>query len=636
MDIGSFKDTRHDWKPSYLKTMPSLCISDQQKQYARHSHRKLDLTGEMIFGTAPLAYKGMNTKIHYYKRDKSPQIIVSKLFTLNSVYQHHHAQQHLDSPRRRSFSSINSDRSSFMANSSLCEDNVSEQSSDDDHFSISSSIYPPVVGLCQSTKRTRRFSQTNMENGSFSPTPLPTPRLSSHDNPVRLTSRSVKFAVAIVITLEEKNVTLYDFIFSHFALIENRLHQLQAVAFRQLYQHFKSHPPPQQLQPRKRSSGIFLSSNAFQNDSVLIDAANHFKQAFYDLYTTPRIQEPLWLNRTTFPHKKSEYDMSLMKELMFLVHQFNNKAHNHFISTLLTGVLMHHLSWVHTVAPPEAENNAGCHHGNYDPLWAQLSDLYGFIGTPSRVTRTLVVGLRPSIVRRILYILSYFIRCNEVFENTETRTKQTNQSIPTSASTESIFSREVLDDAYSEHRFEDRIVKHLTGGIESIAIPPGHSHHSIYPSSSMDSSSLKSSSKWLSDTDERSWSPDPCTILSSSPSSIGGEMPSSIVPTECYYVPMPKSTITHMEPDITAIPISEQETDVKSIIPSHCLFSKSYGRSLMASYSDTYKSDFVLLGVPTLPPLSVLDADLKSTLEQFTLSDSVYESSCLVIDANNL
>ena len=124
----------------------------------------------------------MNTKIHYYKRDKSPQIIVSKLFTLNSVYQHHHAQQHLDSPRRRSFSSINSDRSSFMANSSLCEDNVSEQSSDDDHFSISSSIYPPVVGLCQSTKRTRRFSQTNMENGSFSPTPLPTPRLSSHDN----------------------------------------------------------------------------------------------------------------------------------------------------------------------------------------------------------------------------------------------------------------------------------------------------------------------------------------------------------------------------------------------------------------------------------------------------------------------
>ncbi|RCH80130.1 Folliculin-interacting protein 1, partial [Rhizopus stolonifer] len=252
MELGSFKDTRHDWRPSYMRAMPSLSISDQQKNHARLNHRKLDLTGEMIFGTAPLAYKGMNTKIHYYKREKNPQIIVSKLFTLNNIYQ----QQHTDASRRRSFSSVNSDRStaSFIANSSLCEDNVSEQSSDDDHFSVSSSIYPPVLGLHQSTKRTRRFSQTNMENGSFSPTPLPTPRLSNLESPARHTSRSVKFAIAIIITLEDKNETLYDFIFSHFALIENRLHQLQA------------------------------------NDSVLIDAVNQFKKSFFDLYTTPRIQ----------------------------------------------------------------------------------------------------------------------------------------------------------------------------------------------------------------------------------------------------------------------------------------------------------------------------------------------------------
>lgn len=58
---------------------------------------------------------------------------------------------------------------------------------------------------------------------------------------------------------------------------------------------------------------------------------------------------------STFPQKKSEYDTSLIKELMQLIQQFDNKAHNYFISTLLTGVLMHHLSWVHTVAPPEAD-----------------------------------------------------------------------------------------------------------------------------------------------------------------------------------------------------------------------------------------------------------------------------------------
>lgn len=31
LELGSFKDQRHDWRPSYMRTMPSLSISDQQK-----------------------------------------------------------------------------------------------------------------------------------------------------------------------------------------------------------------------------------------------------------------------------------------------------------------------------------------------------------------------------------------------------------------------------------------------------------------------------------------------------------------------------------------------------------------------------------------------------------------------------
>lgn len=110
---------------------------------------------------------------------------------------------------------------------------------------------------------------------------------------MRQSSRSVKFAVAIIITLEDKNETLYDFIFSHFALIENRLHQLQSIAFKQLYQYYKNHPPPPthaHLQPRKRSSAIFLNQNTFQQDPILIEAAKQFRTSFFDLYETPRIQ----------------------------------------------------------------------------------------------------------------------------------------------------------------------------------------------------------------------------------------------------------------------------------------------------------------------------------------------------------
>lgn len=110
-----------------------------------------------------------------------------------------------------------------------------------------------------------------------------------------------------------------------------------------------------------------------------------------------------------------------------------------------------------------------------------------------------------------------------------------------------------------------------------------------------------------------------------------------------------------MEPDITQRQQQQTEDDIphsKSTSTSNTasttattsnsstridrLYAKSYGRSLMASYCDTYKSDFALMGIPTLPPTSVLDADLRSTLEQFTLSDSVLEASCLIIDTNNL
>lgn len=145
----------------------------------------------MIFGTAPLAYKGMNTKVHYYKRDKNPQIVISKLFTLNN-YQSPSSHHTSDSIRRASFSSINSDRStaSFLANSSLGEDNTSEQSSDDDHYSHS--YYQPVF---ISTKRSRKFAQTNMENGLFNPTPLPTTRISAIEN-VRWAIRFVSLSMA--------------------------------------------------------------------------------------------------------------------------------------------------------------------------------------------------------------------------------------------------------------------------------------------------------------------------------------------------------------------------------------------------------------------------------------------------------
>ena len=138
----------------------------------------------------------MNTKVHY-KRDKDPQIVLSKLFTINP--------QDADVTRRTSFSSINSDwstassiagagvescakrsTSTLSVQSISLDDNTSELSSDDDRSHYSGySVYPPILGLRSSSKassfnskRSRRFSQTSMEDGVFRPMPMP----GSHSN----------------------------------------------------------------------------------------------------------------------------------------------------------------------------------------------------------------------------------------------------------------------------------------------------------------------------------------------------------------------------------------------------------------------------------------------------------------------
>lgn len=45
-----------------------------------------------------------------------------------------------------------------------------------------------------------------------------------------------------------------------------------------------------------------------------------------------------------------------------------------------------------------------------------LGDLYGAIGSPVRLSRTVVVGRRQELVQRLLYVLTYFIRCSELLE----------------------------------------------------------------------------------------------------------------------------------------------------------------------------------------------------------------------------
>lgn len=50
----------------------------------------------------------------------------------------------------------------------------------------------------------------------------------------------------------------------------------------------------------------------------------------------------------------------------------------------------------------------------YNALWAQMSDLYGAIGHPPKISRTIVVGRCAGTMDKILNVLTYFIRCGDI------------------------------------------------------------------------------------------------------------------------------------------------------------------------------------------------------------------------------
>ncbi len=129
-----------------------------------------------------------------------------------------------------------------------------------------------------------------------------------------------------------------------------------------------------------------------------------------------------------------------------------------FLARILATVLRHHLTWVHTLIPEttsESESSptttttttqilgkraAGWTRSlnattPYDPLWAQLSDLYG--GIPGRLVRTVVVGQNKGVCERLLNVLSYFIRCGA--PTTTTRTTNRTSSIEESNRSRLVF-----------------------------------------------------------------------------------------------------------------------------------------------------------------------------------------------------
>ncbi|XP_053690391.1 folliculin-interacting protein 2 [Sabethes cyaneus] len=294
----------------------------------------------------------------------------------------------------------------------------------------------------------------------------------------RLPNKKARLGVGLCIQLNDGVIQEIDaFCSEHMSIFESILCRLRVAAEKACY-HW-----PQFLQ-------------------IMLAAWHSTQQWLVDFFTAPRLENPVWITLSNGSHGSSIYPNkkmltianNFMNDLCSLLSLIDTKDTKLFISTLLTAVLTHHLGWVSTIAPvsngeivDESESSSVQQHGKeklskisayhpYSVLWAQLSDLYGAVGHPVKLSKTIICGSSQlsNTMDKILNVLSYFIRCSEIKRNVhveafdESKVKQAfvaQKIVNNSSSTDS--SAKVLGDNSKCERKSPRLMRTGSGMIRS-------------------------------------------------------------------------------------------------------------------------------------------------------------------------
>ncbi|XP_032874230.1 folliculin-interacting protein 2 isoform X2 [Amblyraja radiata] len=409
-------------------------------QYSRPAS-DVNMLGEMMFGSVAMSYKGSTLKIHHIR--SPPQLMISKVFSarmgsaggssnmLHDSFECINQESTAGNPCPGQNGGSNFHACNNLAHSTPVDMPSRGPNEDGDSgiarsASLSSLLITPFPSPNSSFSSNRassfqrrwlRSQTTSLENGIL-------PRWSAEEtfmmadesytsNPQMV--RRKKIAVSVVFSLpekEEENRTFQEFFFSHFPLFEAHLNKLKSAIEKAMISSRKIVESTQRVQ-------AYISR--------VMEGLGEFRTTIYNLYSAPRIAEPAWLTMMFNASDEKTLCHRFVRDFTLLIEQLSK---NQFLSALLTAVLTYHLAWVPTVMPNDhpprktfcekhASQNVdslGKSHP-YNPLWAQLGDLYGAIGSPVRLTRTVVVGKRKELVQRLLYVLSYFIRCSDLQEN---------------------------------------------------------------------------------------------------------------------------------------------------------------------------------------------------------------------------
>ncbi|ORX47851.1 hypothetical protein BCR36DRAFT_329988 [Piromyces finnis] len=431
--------------------------------YKKRSNHNFELLGEIMFGTAPIAYKGVITKVHLLKIPQ-PQIVWTKLFSI-SAFDEEVSLIKNDSTLNKSASeysmsygslrylqqkdyefnppiigknyynadlSVNSNQQQHEI--SISNNNLSSQPSSPS-ASFNSGKSSSTINLSQRRAKrfTTSFTMENLKSATSSNTDKSIDSISSEadfQNNTQAIRRSkrrrILYAIGVVIDTDLEPV-FREFFFTHFIILENHIQILYETLVDTICSTYRKSSTKSNDNNKSSQDDIedpqmpMLPPYAIQKNTEFLAAVEKFQNAICELYCSPRIQKPLWLTMMTFPGEKKQCCNILVSEFCRLINKLDIKKTGFFLSKVLTSVFAYHISWVTTVASSmyDESKNKTKNYKQLNPYLDQLSNLYGNLGT-KKISRTIIIGNQDKhLVQKILYILTYFIRCSELHEHIE-------------------------------------------------------------------------------------------------------------------------------------------------------------------------------------------------------------------------
>ncbi|CAF3152067.1 unnamed protein product [Rotaria socialis] len=356
---------------------------------------------DYIFGTMPLLFKGTGMKIH---TSKSPlQLVMSRVFVVQLPER---ADAIVDT-------SITSEPDTISINPFNPFSSSPSNRSFSSNVSVASSTISSIDPLGEDL--------TNQRFGRLYRRWLKCANRSMKKPPKQPGRRSRRcIGVAFIVTFQPNEMSKYqhfeEFFCTHAPLIENHFHKIMAAA----------------------------EANINERNTIaatMLDKLFSFKDELYVLYTRPRLVHPAWYILTQ-EHISMSKRRALAQQLCSIIDLFTTPKYGDFLNCALSALLSYQLSWLSTVSPSLGKSKqkvlfkAKADYVNslqsflqYSPLWGQLvlvdnnaffrltnlflvlsRDLFSAYGNPLYICRTVLVGSDASLLNRLLYLLSFFIR----------------------------------------------------------------------------------------------------------------------------------------------------------------------------------------------------------------------------------